>query len=234
MLYHVSRNGETFGPYTLEDLQRYLTTGNVLPTDLARTDDTSEWIPVSQIVGAPAVLQAAAATYATPVAAYPDPPNLHWLLLLLLTFVTCGLFFFIYEFVQAIWVTKIVPGSRVVYYLIAMIVLWVLMMGAFFSQFATMFGQMRNPGTPPHFGGAYFLTMLFIYPLMFIFYWVFVEYRFTMRDQIMAHFNQHGPEPIGVKIGAGWTFFFGGLCFQYHFNRINQIKRAARFGGARV
>ncbi len=170
MLYHVSRNGETFGPYTLEDLQRYLATGNVLPTDLARSDDTAEWIPVSQIVGAPRG-PTSPPLRPTPhlSPAIPTRPTC--------TGCSCSpylldlrTFFFICEFVQAIWVTKIVPGARVVYYLIAMIVLWVLMMGAFFSQFATMFGQMSNPGTPPHFGGAYFLTMLFIYPLMFIFY----------------------------------------------------------------
>ena len=31
MQYHVSRNGQTYGPYTLEDLQRYVASGNVLP-----------------------------------------------------------------------------------------------------------------------------------------------------------------------------------------------------------
>jgi hypothetical protein len=27
------------------------------------------------------------------------------------------------------------------------------------------------------------------------------------------------------------TFFFGGLYFQYHFSRINQIKQTARYRG---
>jgi hypothetical protein len=33
MHYQISRNGQEYGPYTLEDLQRYLASGNVMPTD---------------------------------------------------------------------------------------------------------------------------------------------------------------------------------------------------------
>jgi GYF domain 2 len=237
MLYHVSRNGQNYGPYTLEDLHRYVASGNVLPTDLAKSDDMPEWVPVSQILGIaapPAVaISGGPSAYGSGVAFYPDPPNLHWALLLLFTLLTCGLFLFIYDFVQAIWVTRIVPGSRVVIYLIVMIVIWILMIGAFVSQFGVMFGGMKNFGNPAHIAGPYLTITLIVYLLMLVFYWVFIEYRFTMRDEIMAHFNQHGPEPIGLKIGAAWTFFFGGLCFQYHFNRINRLKRMTRLGGDR-
>ncbi len=52
MPYHVSRNGQTYGPYTLEDLQRYVASGNILATDLAKSDEMPEWVPVSQILGA--------------------------------------------------------------------------------------------------------------------------------------------------------------------------------------
>ena len=39
MLFQVSRNGHAYGPYTLEDLQRYIASGNILPTDLAKGDE---------------------------------------------------------------------------------------------------------------------------------------------------------------------------------------------------
>ena len=48
MLYHISREGQNYGPYTLEDLQRYVASGNVLLTDMARAEDGTEWVPVSQ------------------------------------------------------------------------------------------------------------------------------------------------------------------------------------------
>ena len=51
MLYHISREGQNYGPYTLEDLQRYVASGNVLLTDMARAEDGTEWVPVSQILG---------------------------------------------------------------------------------------------------------------------------------------------------------------------------------------
>jgi hypothetical protein len=54
-----------------------------------------------------------------------------------------------------------------------------------------------------------------------------IVYRFAMRSSIEQHFN--GPEPIGVRLGPVMTFFFGGLYFQYHFNKINEMKQAARY-----
>src|ERR1700761_5137277 len=99
MTYQVSRNGQLYGPYTLEDLQRYVTSGNVLPTDLAKSEEMAEWTPVSQILGTsmPAVASpvavgysaqpgaeySAAPVYAAGAVPYPDPPNLHWALVLL-------------------------------------------------------------------------------------------------------------------------------------------------------
>ena len=42
MTYQVSRNGQLYGPYTLEDLQRYVASGNILPTDMAKSEDMME------------------------------------------------------------------------------------------------------------------------------------------------------------------------------------------------
>jgi hypothetical protein len=55
---------------------------------------------------------------------------------------------------------------------------------------------------------------------------------FDMRRSMEEHFN--GPEPIGLSLSGVMTFFFGYLYFQYHFSRINEIKRAARYGGAAI
>src|SRR6202011_1321458 len=63
MTYQVSRNGQLYGPYSLEDLQRYVATGNVLLTDLAKSDDMPIWLPLSQGPAAPG----------TPIPAAPSP-----------------------------------------------------------------------------------------------------------------------------------------------------------------
>jgi hypothetical protein len=41
-------------------------------------------------------------------------------------------------------------------------------------------------------------------------------------------------EPVGLSLSGVMTFFFGGLYFQYHLNRINEMKRLARYRGAAI
>jgi hypothetical protein len=54
--------------------------------------------------------------------------------------------------------------------------------------------------------------------------------RFSMRASLEEHFNR--AEPVGLSLSGVMTFFFGGLYFQYHLNRINELKRMARYRGA--
>lgn len=67
MQYHISRDGKTYGPYALPDLQRMLTQGQVLQTDLCWTEGMSGWLPISQ------VLRSAAAPAAPAPAPAPAP-----------------------------------------------------------------------------------------------------------------------------------------------------------------
>ena len=39
MPYQVSREVQLYGPYTSDDLQRYVSSADVLPTDLAKSED---------------------------------------------------------------------------------------------------------------------------------------------------------------------------------------------------
>ena len=93
MDYFVTREGQQYGPYTLSDLQRYVGTGEVLLTDLAISDGLTEPVPVAQIVGniaaTPTTFPSASAST---LAVYPNPPNLHWALVLLFSLLSCGLF----------------------------------------------------------------------------------------------------------------------------------------------
>jgi hypothetical protein len=52
--------------------------------------------------------------------------------------------------------------------------------------------------------------------------------RFTLRDTLEQHFN--GPEPLGLRLSAVMTFFFGGIYFQYKLNEISDIKHGLRYG----
>jgi hypothetical protein len=238
MPYHVSREGQTYGPYTVEDLQRYVASGNVLLTDLAKSDEGTEWIPVAQILGVagaasatvpppgvpPAAYSAPVNPYGAPVAAYgapavpyPDPPNLHWALVLVITICTCGLFGVIWDLVQILWLRGVDPTTKALKYFIGYIALSFLGGATSVGVSAAMMNGSHRYHSP-------LSSILSIAALVFI-----ILYRFAMKNSLEQHFN--GPEPIGLRLGPIMTFFFGGLYFQYHFNRINEIKQAARYRG---
>ena len=60
MLIHINRNGEQFGPYTLEDLNAYLAQGTLFPTDLTWWVGAPGWVQMNEVPGV--VLPGAAAT----------------------------------------------------------------------------------------------------------------------------------------------------------------------------
>src|SRR5215467_6420168 len=51
MKYYIQRQLTEYGPYTLADLQRYVAQGNILLTDLTRSEGMTDWVPVSQVLG---------------------------------------------------------------------------------------------------------------------------------------------------------------------------------------
>lgn len=230
MPYHVTRDGQNYGPYTLEDLQRYVATGNVLLTDLAKDDDATEWVPVAQILGGPATLPppetpftpgyapavAAPTPYGATLGGWPDPPNLSWVLLLVLEIFTCGLFGIVWDIVQLIWVRKVEPATRAMPYFIGYVALS--FMGGAVSAGVSAAAMNGHYHRSPLSG----IVSLAAFVLLIL-------YRFAMKNSVEQHFN--GPEPIGLRLGPIMTFFFGALYLQYHFNRINEIKQAARYRG---
>src|SRR5262252_7060381 len=121
MNYFIKRDLNEYGPYSLADLQKYVASGNILLTDLCRSEGLTDWVPVSQVIGnipVPAAPQPAPA-YGAPTSAggyapvavsqYPTPPNLHWAVVLLLSFITCGIFTKVWLVVEALWLKKVKP-----------------------------------------------------------------------------------------------------------------------------
>ena len=51
MLIHVNRDGEQFGPYTVEDLNAYLAQGSILPSDQAWYEGAAGWMSMDQVPG---------------------------------------------------------------------------------------------------------------------------------------------------------------------------------------
>jgi hypothetical protein len=240
MTYQVTRNGQMYGPYTLEDLQRYVASGNVLPTDLAKSEEMTDWVPVAQVLGQPlgqirgqipgqplGATGVGAPVYAPPVGypapsvnQYPDPPNLNWGLELLLGFLTCGLFVVVWNLIIANWSKRVAPASNAfMFYLIATVLI-VMNLG---GSWGVLISVVHHH---PHHQSV-------LGSLLSIATWVIrLIARFTLRDTLEQHFN--GPEPLGMRMSAVMTFFFGGIYIQYKLNRINEVKEAIRYqSGAR-
>jgi uncharacterized protein DUF4339 len=205
MNYFVKRGDQQYGPYSLADLQRYVQSGNIAPTDLARSEAMQDWVPVSQVIGnisVPAAPTASATGQNVPQANLNPPPNLHWGVVLLLTIVTCGIFGIIWLFVEAAWVKKVRPSSRAIFYLIGYVVL------AFIAGFINAERGDGNPGAALMQLGAIVLYICAV---------------FSMRGDIEDYYNNE--EKIGLSLNGILTFFFNIFYFQYHFNRINRWKQ---------
>ncbi len=238
MHYQISRNGQQYGPYTLEDIQRYVASGNVLPTDMAKSEEMTDWVPVSQLLtpspvatpsdpfGNPSYANPAPTpVYGQPAApvqtvqAFPnqDPPNLHWGLLLLFCFLTCSLFMWVWNLIVAAWLKRVLPNATSLFYYLGAAVLLFLQIAV--SVPSSMHHAM-SPGIHTSYNPVAGLIGLCVWVVRLI-------ARYSQRASLEEYFN--GPDPVGLRLDPVMTFFFGGIYFQYHINRIMEMKQAARF-----
>lgn len=217
MTYYVRRGQQQYGPYTLDDLRRYYAQGNLVATDLVRSEESTQWVPLSQVLGAPAPwtppppivpgMDVPSAT-TTGTGGTPLPPNLHWALVLLLGLITCGLFALFWAFRQAAWVRKIVPRCNA----ILMYSLYV------FLLFLSMVVSVGGPSSRETASGPETLSLLLQLGAM-VSFWIGA---FQIRSCLLEYYNQI--EPIGLRLRPIMTFFFSTLYFQYHMSRIHQWK----------
>lgn len=216
MAYYVLRGQQQYGPYSLEDLQRYYAQGNLAATDFVRSEESGQWVPLTQVLGVQTPMMAPPIVpgMATPPAVTPGystaplPPNLHWALVLLLGMVTCGLFSWYWAFRQASWVKRLVPRCNA----ILMYALYLILLAL---AVAVSMGQMMG-GSPS--GGAMALSWLLQLGAVVCF-WIGA---FNIRSCMLEYYNQ--VEPIGLRLSPIMTFFFTILYFQYHMSRIYQWK----------
>lgn len=218
MNYFIRRNDQEYGPYTLADVQRYVASGNILLTDVARSEGMADWVPVSQVVGnipMPITSAPAGAGGAAAVERGPEPPNLHWALVLLLAIVTCGLFGMVWVIVQAVWLKKIRPDGKPLKLLLGYLglvgIVWI-------SSFVMgMAGAATGSETEsPAFAGLMFICYI---GMLVCFIWGV----FSMRSQLEDYYSNE--VPIGLSLSGIMTFFFNYIYFQYHFNRIAEWRR---------
>ena len=211
MNYTVIRNAQEFAPYSLADLQRYVASGNILVSDLARSEGMTEAVPVGQIIGNISLAVAPTTAVQVPgLASYPNPPNLPWGLVLLFSILSCGLFLIAWDIVLAIWTRKVQPNSRAIYYYGAVVFLY---LAVFAIAYNAGLHHVKDPTAGVINIGIWVLSIMA---------------RFSMKYSLEEHFNS--TDPIGLALSGVMTFFFGSIYFQYHLNQIMKRKREQWFG----
>jgi hypothetical protein len=218
MKYYIRRGLNEYGPYTLADLQRYIAQGNIAMTDLTRSEGMTDWVPVSQVIGnipVPVSPSAGGTVYpggtpgygAAGAVAGPVPPDFHWALVLLISIVTCGLFWWAWLIVEAAWIRKIKPTSRgLLFALLALA-------GAFVGGFINGISRTMDQGNPNPIGSLFSLAGFVL---------IFVA-AFTMRSDLEEYYNS--TENINLRLSGVMTFFFAVFYFQHHFSRIARWKK---------
>lgn len=278
MHYQISRNGQSYGPYTFEDLGRYVASGNILPTDLAKSEEMGEWVPVSQVLagqagsgfsqnfaqpatpdaattasfdGQPASSSAFGSSgYTNPVAgtpaypnqgyatlgygqpapavlnpnAYPDAPNLNWGLLLLLDLLTCRLFQQVWNIVVAAWLRRVQPNATSLWYYLGYTVLSVIQLAVVVPMYIGIVHSMQAGANPAAAAGMASNPIGSLIGLLA--FAIGIVARFVQRANLQEHFNT--VENVGLQLNPVMVFFFGGLYFQYHLNKINAYKQQLR------
>lgn len=213
MTYRIARSGQTFGPYTDTEIRQYIASGNIGMSDMVQAEGTFDWVPVIRMFPPAAVPSAAAvpAQAVTPKVLYPDPPDFPWWGALLLGAVTGGLFFVVWDIVEASWLKRIETKSTAFLLYIGVAVLYLFKLPGMWSTMSyNIFGGPDVHGHSGSVGGFAFILA--------------VVARFIFRRELLEHFNVR--EGIALRLSGFWTLLLGGLYFQWHFNKINELKRA--------
>ncbi len=212
MTYRVARSGQIFGPYTEEEIRQYIVSGNVGLSDLVQPEGSGDWVPVLQVFPLTTIPAAPMRPpVAGPVTFYPDPPDFPWWGAALLWMVTGGLFLVVWDVVMASWLKRIERNSTALLLYIGVAILYLFKLP---SMWSTMkYNMFNGPSVHTHGPGLGTFAAILV-----------VVARFVFRRELMQHFNER--EGIGLRLNGLWTLLFGGLYFQYHFNKINEMKRA--------
>jgi hypothetical protein len=221
----VKRGEETYGPYSLGDLQKYVQSGNIALTDLTQSEGMADWAPISQVIGtvqvpmAPVYGMPASPVYGMPAVqgsaaeSVPLPPNLHWAallaILIVLNFVQIGVVLnIVWTFILANWARKLDGDNNTMVY-VAMYPAGVV------AGFIAIVVSSMGRSEPGPLAGIGFLLIIggFI---------AYVVGMFKIKAAMEAYYNFN--ENIGLHLSGVMTFFFSIVYLQFHVNRIAKWK----------
>lgn len=206
MEYFVKRGDQRFGPYSLTDLQQYVQVGNLTGGDLAQSEGMTDWVPLLQVLGnipATAVIGGGVAVLApAEPQLVPLPPNLHWLIVLILGLLTRQLFNLVWALVQGNWARNL-SGDNKPLVLVAMYPA---------GMVAGILTIVLDRGMAA-LGGILFLAGTIVY----------LFGMFSIKAAMEEYYNS--TENIGLQLSGVMTFFFSTVYIQYQINSIARWKK---------
>lgn len=237
--YWLARDGQQLGPYSLEELQRRQAQGLASATDLVWTEGMAEWEPLPKVVGVrrgppppppPPPAPQISAPYASPsspspssglIANYPSPsagadsdlvpPSLNWALVLLFSFLSLGIFSWVWSLNEASFAKRLEGGKN------AQMLMIIAVVGQA-AYFLVYMGTQTANYDNVRMGLSLFESICWLGSLI-----VFFVAVFQIRQALLTHYNT--TEPIGLRLSGAMTFFFNILYLQYHLTRIAKWKR---------
>lgn len=143
------------------------------------------------------------------------PPEMHWAVVLILSWITFGLGAVVWMFKEAAFVKKIDPSSKAVVLYIGVLLLMVVQVALYLPVISS--GDISEVESV---AGIIMIVSVAIVILALV-------TIFGMRGSLIRYYNT--TEPIGLKLSGVMTFFFSILYFQYHFSRIARWKKTGRW-----
>ena len=217
MKYTVKRGEQTWGPFSLGDLQKFVQTGNIVMTDLTQSEGMSDWAPISQVIGTVQVpvapVYGSSMVIDPAVESVPLPPNVHWILILLINVVLrlakLGFVFnAIWMLVLATWARKLDGDNNTLVY--AAMYPASLIAGALAVRVLRTGGMSRE-------AAAAVGILLIVGSLIAYFVGIF-----KIKAAMETYYNS--TENIGLLLSGVMTFFFGCVYLQFHVNRLTKWK----------
>ena len=208
MQYTIKRDEQTFGPYSLSELQQYVQSGNLVNTDLAKSEAMNEWVQVSHVLGnipAP-VLTPYETENTSQIQLVPLPPNLHWIFVLILGLITRQLFNMVWALLQANWARKLTGDNKPM----VLVAMYPAGMVAGVLTMTLLRGEAFGAGL----GGLLIASGAIVY-LVGI---------FSIKAAMEEYYNS--TENIGLTLSGVMTFFFSTVYLQYHVNRLARWKKS--------
>lgn len=205
MEYFVKRGEQSFGPYGLGDLQKYVQSGNLVIEDLAQSEGMTDWVPLSQVLGNIPALATSGGGAVPAVVAEPQlvplPLNWHWSIVLILGVVTRQLFNLIWALVQGNWARKL-SGDNKPLVLVAMYPA-----GMIAGILTTALYRSSK------LGGFFIIAGAIVY----------LVGMFSIKAAMEEYYNS--TENVGLQLSGAMTFFFSTVYIQYHINRLARWKK---------